>query len=53
VFPAVGIWLIAGLLMAIVTVRARVLPIVGLGFAARLPVTMALGHIGPLALTAL
>lgn len=53
-FPAIVLWLIAGLLMAIATVRARVLPIVvGLGFAAALPATMALGHAGPLVLTAL
>jgi len=48
--PAIGIWLVAGLLMAIATVRARVLPIVvGLGFAAGLPAAMALGNSGPLA----
>jgi hypothetical protein len=53
-FPAIVIWLIAGLLMAIATVRARLLPIVvGLGFAAALPATMALGHSGPLALAVL
>jgi hypothetical protein len=52
--PAIGIWLVAGLLMAIATVRARVLPIVvGLGFAAGLPAAMALGNSGPLALTVL
>jgi hypothetical protein len=53
-FPAIVLWLIAGLLMAIATVRARVLPIVvGLGFAAALPATIALGNAGPLVLTAL
>ncbi|HEY5017936.1 MAG TPA: hypothetical protein VIJ82_28780 [Streptosporangiaceae bacterium] len=52
--PAIGIWLVAGLLMAIATVRARVLPIVvGLGFAAGLPAAMALGNSGPLALAVL
>ena len=50
-FPAIGIWLIAGLLIAIATVRTRVLPIaVCLGFAGGLPAGMALGHAGPLAL---
>jgi hypothetical protein len=53
-FPAIVLWLVAGLLMAIATVRARVLPIVvGLGFAAGLPATIALGHSGTLVLTAL
>jgi hypothetical protein len=52
-FPGIVIWLIAGLLMAIATVRARVLPIViCLGFAAGLPATMALGHAGTLVLAA-
>lgn len=52
-FPAILIWLIAGLLMAIATVRARVLPIViCLGFAVGLPATMALGHAGTLVLAA-
>ena len=42
--PAIGIWLIAGLLIAIATVRARVLPIaIWLGFAAGLPAAIALG----------
>jgi hypothetical protein len=42
------------LLMAIATVRARVLPIViCLGFAAALPVSIALGHAGTLAQAAL
>jgi len=53
-FPGIGILLIAGLLMAIATVRARVLPIaVGLGFAAALPAGMALGDAGPLTLAVL
>ncbi len=53
-FPAIGLWLVAGLLMAIATARARVLPmVVGLGFAAGLPASMALGAAGPLALTVL
>jgi uncharacterized protein with PQ loop repeat len=53
-FPAILLWLVAGLLMAIATVRARVLPIVvGLGFAAALPASMALGNSGPLALAVL
>jgi len=53
-FPAIGLWLIAGLLMAIATVRARVLPTaICLGFAAALPACMALGHAGTLALAAL
>jgi hypothetical protein len=53
-FPAIVLWLIAGLLMAIATVRARVLPIVlGIAFAAGLPATMALGAAGPFALAAL
>jgi hypothetical protein len=53
-FPAIVLWLAAGLLMAIATARARTLPIVvGLGFAAALPASMALGTAGPLALTAL
>jgi hypothetical protein len=53
-FPAIGLWLIAGLLMAIAAVRARALPVVvGLGFAAGLPAAMALGHAGPLALAVL
>jgi hypothetical protein len=52
--PAVGIWLIAGLLMAVAVIRARVLPVlVGLAFAVALPASMALGNAGPLALTAL
>src|SRR5215472_3460876 len=52
-FPGIVIWLIAGLLMAIATVRARVLPIViCLGFAVGLPATMALGHAGTLVLAA-
>ena len=52
-FPAIVIWLVAGLLMAIATVRAQVLPIViCLGFAAGLPATMALGHAGTLVLAA-
>ena len=52
--PSIGLWLIAGLLMAIATVRARVLPVVvGLGFAAGLPAAMALGKSGPLALAVL
>ena len=53
-FPGIGLWLTAGLLMAIATVRARVLPIaICLGFAAALPAAMALGHAGTLALAAL
>jgi hypothetical protein len=53
-FPSIGLWLLAGLLMAIATVRARVLPIVvGLGFAAALPASMALGNSGPVALAIL
>ena len=53
-FPAVGLWLVAGLLMAIAVARARVLPIlIGLGFAAALPASMALGNSGPLALALL
>lgn len=53
-FPAIGLWLIAGLVMAIAAVRARVLPVVvGLGFAAGLPAAMALGQAGPLALAVL
>jgi hypothetical protein len=53
-FPAICIWLIAGLLTAIATVRARVLPIaVCLAFAAALPASMALGDAGPLTLAAL
>jgi len=52
--PAVGLWLAAGLLMAIATLRARALPVVvGLGFAAGLPAAMALGNSGPLALALL
>jgi hypothetical protein len=52
--PSIGLWLVAGLLMAIATVRARALPIVvGLGFAAGLPAAMALGKSGPLALAVL
>jgi hypothetical protein len=53
-FPAIVLWLVAGLLMAIATVRARLLPIVvGLGFAAGLPATITLGHSGTLVLTVL
>jgi hypothetical protein len=53
-FPAIVLWLVAGLLMAIATARARVLPIVvGLGFAAGLPAVIALGHSGTLVLTVL
>jgi len=53
-FPAIGLWLVAGLLMAIAVVRARLLPVVtGLGFAAALPAAMALGHAGPFALALL
>lgn len=52
--PAIGLWLIAGLLMAIAAIRARALPVaVGLGFAAGLPAAMALGRSGPLALAVL
>lgn len=52
--PAIGLWLAAGLLMAIATVRARVLPIViCLGFAAGLPASIALGHAGSLVLALL
>jgi phosphotransferase system glucose/maltose/N-acetylglucosamine-specific IIC component len=53
-FPAIVLWLVAGLLMAIATARARVLPIVvGIGFAAGLPAVIALGHSGTLVLTVL
>jgi hypothetical protein len=53
-FPGIGLWLIGGLLMAIATVRARVLPIaICLGFAAALPAAMALGHAGTLTLAIL
>ena len=53
-FPAIAIWLIAGLLMAIAAVRARVLPIaISLGLAAGLPASMALGNAGPLVMAAL
>jgi len=53
-FPAIALWLAAGLLMAIATARARVLPIVVcIGFAAGLPAVIALGHSGTLVLTAL
>jgi hypothetical protein len=53
-FPAIVIWLIAGLLMAIATVRARVLPTaVCLGFAAAVPAAIALGHAGTLTLAVL
>ena len=53
-FPAILLWLVSGLLMAIVTIRARLLPvIVGIGFAVSLPATMALGDAGPLALAVL
>jgi hypothetical protein len=52
--PGIGLWLIAGLLMAVATIRARALPVVvGLGFAAGLPAAMALGKSGPLALAVL
>jgi hypothetical protein len=52
--PAIGIWLIAGLLMAVAVIRARLLPVVaGLAFAIALPASMALGNAGPLALAAL
>jgi len=53
-FPAICLWLLAGLLLAIVLLRARVLPVLaGLGFAAVLPASMALGRPGPFALAAL
>jgi hypothetical protein len=53
-FPAIALWLAAGLLMAIATARARVLPIVVcIGFAAGLPAVIALGHSGTLVLTVL
>lgn len=53
-FPAILLWLVSGLLMAIVTIRARLLPIiVGIGFAAGLPATMAVGDAGPFALAVL
>lgn len=53
-FPAILLWLVGGLLLAVATVRARMLPIaVGIGFAAGLPATMAIGDAGPLALAAL
>jgi hypothetical protein len=53
-FPAIAVWLVSGLLLAIALVRARVLPVAaGLGFAAALPATMALGHAGPFALAIL
>jgi hypothetical protein len=52
--PAIGLWLIAGLLMAIATMRARVLPIViCLGFAVAVPAAIALGHAGSLVLALL
>jgi hypothetical protein len=52
--PSVLLWLVAGLLMTIATIRARELPVViGLGFAAGLPAAMALGKSGPLALAVL
>ena len=52
--PGIGLWLIAGLLMAIAVIRTRALPVVlGLGFAAGLPAAMALGKSGPLALAVL
>jgi hypothetical protein len=52
--PSVLLWLVAGLLMTIATIRARALPVViGLGFAAGLPAAMALGKSGPLALAVL
>jgi hypothetical protein len=53
-FPAIGLWLISGLLLAVAIIRARVLPMaVGLGFAVALPAAMALGHAGPFALAIL
>jgi hypothetical protein len=53
-FPAILLWLLSGLLLAVATVRARRLPVVlGVAFAAGLPASMALGPAGPLALAAL
>ena len=52
--PAIAMWLVAGLLMAVATFRAGILPIaVCIGFAVALPASMALGNAGPFAMAVL